>query len=255
LTADELRRALDFLRLADRVGRVEQETRFGPLVLTPERPLRWDSNYLLVERPGTTDELVAEAERAFAAAGIGHRKLSVPDETTGGRLWEELPAEWVRQRLLVMALRRPPEREASSSAVEEVDEARLRPLRAQEMARQPWGQDPEVVRQLLDAKRATACAVETRFFAVVVDGEPVSCADLYLAGGVAQVEDVLTTPDHRNRGFASAVVLTAVCAADEAGADFVFLVADEDDWPEQLYRRLGFDPIGRVHEFILTGQG
>ena len=254
MTAGELRRALEFLRLADRAGRIERETRFGPLVLTPERPLRWDSNYLLVERPGPTNELVAEAERAFAEAGLGHRKLSVPDEATGARLWAELPAAWMRQRLLVMVRRRPPEREPDLSVVEEVDEASLRPLRAEEMARQPWGGDPEVVRQLLEAKRAATATVEIRFFAVLVDGKPVSCADLYLAGGVAQVEDVVTAPEHRNRGFASAVVLAAVRAADDAGAELVFLVADEDDWPQQLYRRLGFDPIGRTYEFVLTGQ-
>jgi ribosomal protein S18 acetylase RimI-like enzyme len=223
-------------------------------VLTPERPLRWDSNYLLVQRPGPTHELVAEAERVFAEAGLGHRKLSVPDEATGAKLRDELPAEWMRQRLLVMVRRRPPEREPDLSAVEEVDEASLRQLRAEEMARQPWGGDPEVVRQLLEARRDAAGTVEIRFFAALVDGEPVSGADLYLAGGVAQVEDVLTAPEHRNRGFGSAVVLAAVRAADEAGADLIFLVADEDDWPERLYRRLGFDPIGRTYEFVLTGQ-
>jgi GNAT superfamily N-acetyltransferase len=252
VTADELRRALEFLRLADRAGRIERETRFGPLVLTPERPLRWDSNYLLVERPAPTEDLVAEAERVFAEAGLGHRKLSVPDEAAGARLLDELPPEWMRQRLLVMARRRPPDRQPDLSVVQEVDEATLRPLRAEEMARQPWGSDPEVRRQLLEAKRAAADTLEIRFFAVLVDGEPASCADLYLAGGVAQVEDVLTAPQHRNRGFASAVVLAAVRAADEAGADLVFLVADEEDWPQQLYRRLGFDPIGRTYEFVRT---
>jgi ribosomal protein S18 acetylase RimI-like enzyme len=92
--------------------------------------------------------------------------------------------------------------------------------------------------------------VETRFFAAIVDGEPVSWADLYLADGVAQVEDVATLEAYRNRGLASAVVTAAVRAAEEAGAELIFLVADEDDWPKELYVRLGFEAIGRVHDFV-----
>jgi hypothetical protein len=30
----------------------------------------------------------------------------------------------------------------------------------------------------------------------------------------------------------------------------VFLAADEDDWPKALYRRLGFDDLGRYVKFI-----
>ena len=55
----------------------------------------------------------------------------------------------------------------------------------------------------------------------------------------------MTLSEHRGKGLASAVVLRAAAAAREAGADFVFLVADSDDWPQKLYERLGFDPIGR----------
>jgi ribosomal protein S18 acetylase RimI-like enzyme len=250
VSAGELGRALAFLRRADRLGTEEHETPLGPLVLTPELPLRWDSNYLLVERSADPTLLVGEAESAFAAAGVGHRKLSVTDEALGSRLFAELPPEWLRQRLLVMARRRQAEREPDLSVVSEVDEARLRPLRAAEIARYPWGRDPEVLRQLLDAKLLIARRVETHCYAVLVEGEVASGADLYLADGVAQVEDVATLAPFRNRSFASAVIIAAVRKAEEAGAELVFLVADEDDWPKELYRRLGFDAIGRIYDFV-----
>ncbi len=66
----------------------------------------------------------------------------------------------------------------------------------------------------------------------------------------AQVEDVGTLPEHRGRGYASAVVLAAIAAAREHGADFVFLVADKEDWPKELYRRLGFDELGYYVKFV-----
>jgi GNAT superfamily N-acetyltransferase len=60
-------------------------------------------------------------------------------------------------------------------------------------------------------------------------------------------EEVATVPDHRRRGHARAVVTRAV----ELTADrrLVFLTMDPDDWPHQLYARLGMDDIGRVARF------
>jgi ribosomal protein S18 acetylase RimI-like enzyme len=247
---DDLGRARAFLRRADHVATAGRETPLGPLVLTPELPRRWDSNYLLVERDADTATILREAEDAFAAAGLRHRKLQVEDEALGERLRAELPPEWLRQRLLVMALRRAPEREPDVSAVCEVDEQRLRPARAAELARYPWSREPDVQRQLLDAKVLIADRVDTRFFAVLEDEVPVSWADLYLADGVAQIEDVATAESHRNRGLASAVVTAAIRKATGDGAELVFLLADEDDWPKELYRRLGFDEIGRNYDFV-----
>ncbi len=77
-----------------------------------------------------------------------------------------------------------------------------------------------------------------------------AAADLYSDGATAQVEDVATLPAHRGRGHATAVVLRAVAEADRAGHDFVFLIADDNDWPKHLYRRIGFDEVGRKHSFL-----
>jgi predicted GNAT family acetyltransferase len=95
--------------------------------------------------------------------------------------------------------------------------------------------------------------VLTRFFAVELDGEVVSYSDLYVNGADAQVEDVGTLPEQRNRGHATAVVLGAIAAAREAGAEFVFLVADAHDWPKELYGRLGFDEVGHYTKLFTPG--
>ena len=159
---------------------------------------------------------------------------------------------WNVRRHIWMAQLRQPERTPDLSLVEEVGEDELRPGRTAEILRYPWGTD-EVARQLLDAKLLIAKRAETRFFGVRVDGEIVSWTDLYVAQGVGQVEDVTTKAEHRGKGYASAVVLRAAAEARTAGADLVFLVADADDWPKELYRRLGFDTIGRLTKFFLTG--
>ena len=89
-----------------------------------------------------------------------------------------------------------------------------------------------------------------RFFGVLVDGEVVSYADLYVDGADAQVEDVGTLPEHRGKGYATAVILEAIEQARASGADFVFLVADAEDWPKELYGKLGFDELGHYTKFF-----
>ena len=46
--------------------------------------------------------------------------------------------------------------------------------------------------------------------------------------------------------------MRALQEARRAGCDLAFLVADADDWPKDLYRRLGFDDLGRYVKFLST---
>ena len=48
------------------------------------------------------------------------------------------------------------------------------------------------------------------------------------------------------------MVLAAAEAARAEGAGLVFLLADEEDWPRDLYRRLGFDGVGSEWEYVRT---
>ena len=58
------------------------------------------------------------------------------------------------------------------------------------------------------------------------------------------------SPSTAARGYATAVILRAIEQARAAGADFVFLVADAEDWPKELYRKLGFDDLGHYTKFF-----
>ena len=66
-----------------------------------------------------------------------------------------------------------------------------------------------------------------------------------------QIETVDTLEEHRGRGLARATVLVALGEAKASGCDLVFLVADEEDWPKQLYAKLGFDPLCYLFDFLL----
>lgn len=252
----ELERALQFLALADHSGTREEPFTYGTAMFDERVPRRWDSNYLLVARlPDHVGaaELAAEAERLQAAAGLTHRKLEVRDESAGARLEPEFrELGWSVNRHLLMALHREPDRPADTSIVAEVDVEALREPRAEQLREYAWAEDEDVLAQLHQAKELFAKRVETRFFAVFEEGRVVSWSDLYLAGDTAQIEDVGTLESHRGQGYARAVVQHAADEARSAGAELIFLVADDEDWPKELYRKLGYDELGLVYEFLLA---
>jgi ribosomal protein S18 acetylase RimI-like enzyme len=240
----ELARAYDFLARGDMGGTRTTASPFGRAVYTDELPRRLDGNYLWIDREGEPEELVAEADR------LERRLIFVPDAELGDPLapWFERNG-WRIDRHVVMAQLREPERDGDLSLVHEVQEEDLRDARRRVLVNEPWAK-PEVLEQIFAAKGLIAQRLHARFFAVLVDGGVVSYSDLYQDGGDAQVEDVGTLPERRGRGYASTVVLASIAAAREAGASFVFLVADANDWPKELYRRLGFDELGHYTKFF-----
>lgn len=248
--ADDLALAYDLIARGDMGGELIEPTAYGQMVSSPTLPRRYDSNYYLVDALPEDVEaqaVAADAERAHAEQGLQKRAVMVRDLPTGERLAPGFAAlGWEVQRFVVMAHRREPEQEVDTSIVTEVDLNGLAGAREHQLLTYPWG-TPELARTLAEAKRRIP--FETRFFAVHVDGEVVSYTDLYRDGPVAQVEDVATLEPHQGRGYASAVVTRAVEEARRSGAALVFLVADAEDWPKELYRRLGFDDVGFYLKF------
>jgi ribosomal protein S18 acetylase RimI-like enzyme len=246
----ELRRAYEFLTRADMAGERTEPTRFGVAVYDDRVPKRYDSNYLLVETvpSGTTAEELAADARAHSRPMIFFR-----DERSAEPLLPGFRAlGWRLDRHVFMVQRGAPSRDAPVDLVRELDADALRPPRRALIEGFPWAR-PDVLEQLHQAKHLIAERVDTRFLGIVVDGEVVAYADLYLEPPNAQIEDVGTVEAHRGHGYASAVVLSAVETAWRAGADFVFLVADAYDWPQHWYRRLGFEPIGQYVKLIGPG--
>lgn len=251
----ELARALAFeAALDERCAERIVPFRFGAALFNDTFARVWDLNRLRVDEPerATAEELAAEAERLHAAAGHAHRRIALDDDAHGVRLAPGLRAAgWVWERLLLMA--HPGERPASGGhAVVEVERAALVPLREHVARSEPWAEDDGVVQEVIGAGALVSAAGSGRHFAALAEGAVVSGADLYSDGRTAQIEQVITHPEHRRRGFAAAVVLHAQAAAREEGHDLVFLVVDDVEGPKGLYARLGFEPLGRRHAFLKT---
>ena len=70
-------------------------------------------------------------------------------------------------------------------------------------------------------------------------------------GSDVNISAVVTHPEHRGRGLASAVTTAALADAKARGFDTGTLQATPV--AERLYARLGFRPLGRWQEWVRRG--
>jgi ribosomal protein S18 acetylase RimI-like enzyme len=224
--------------------------KWGTALFRLDMPRVHDQNLLRVEREFesvSARDLATEADRIQRPAGLSHRKVIVPDEAAGERLSPEFSElSWRRGRHVVMA-HRGPAPEPPAHPVVEVESPQLRRARTLAFEQDLGSGASAQVAASLDL--IASSVARARGFAVEIDGEFVSWCILYEENGIGQVDDVVTASPHRQRGYARSVVSAATRASLESGNEITFLVADEDDWPKELYAKLGYEPIGRRYEF------
>ena len=252
----DLERCLDFIEtMAERAAGKKVPSAHGVALLAPDLPDVWSRNYLLLDEGNahvSAAELAAEVDALFRPLGLHHRKVEVFDDATGARLqpgFEKLG--WSFECDVIMVAQRAPDREVDTSGIDEVSADELVSAWAESWQLDPHVLSDHVAQQLVENKRRLPQTRDTRFFAGRVDGHIAAYCELYSDGRTAQIENVFTLERFRNRGLARSMVSKALGAARAADHDLVFLIADRDDWPKELYGKLGFDVVGRIWEFLL----
>jgi GNAT superfamily N-acetyltransferase len=245
--ADPLARANAFdRRLSERMSTDVVRFDGGVAFLDTDFPLRYNSNMLWVDRPGaaSAERWVEEADRILGSRGMHHRSVLVEDPQAARRLsMGFIEHGYAIDTGVLLVQQAAPDREHDLSVAEEASFEQLRPMMAEVVRREPYATSDEAVRQLTDHRRKMAEVVGARFFTARVDGEFAGCCEMYVDGDDAQVEAVDTLEEYRGRGVASAFVLRAAEEARAAGASWIHLWADADDWPRRWYERLGFVEI------------
>jgi RimJ/RimL family protein N-acetyltransferase len=210
-------------------------------------PHVYDENYLRVDATVSAETHAAEADALMEP--FWHRRVSVNghgDNLAAG--FAEIG--WTLSSHVVMAHLHEPDRVVPTTGVEEMTLDEIAPAHRRVTLAESYGTE-ELADELLAAKRRIGGAVRTRYFAVR-DGETVAAyCQLFDDGRTAQIEDVNTLVGYRRRGLARAVVQRAL---DEARADceLVFLEALADDWPKELYSKLGFAIVDHRQLFLRT---
>jgi predicted GNAT family acetyltransferase len=249
---NEFERAFALMdHLDDAIAERVEPTAHGDLIVDTKRFLVYDRNFLRVRDPGdaTAAELAAEAEEAQGRfPEIRHRRVNLRGADVSSRLepgFVELG--WRPERFVLMALRSSSDRSADMD-VEEVDPSELTETWVE--AGRSFGGSDELIAQMARHHRGLGETIPTRYFAARTDERIAAYCELYSWEAIGQVENVVTLPQFRRRGFARAIVLRAVAESLEMEHELTFLVADADDWPKELYANLGFETIGRYSRFL-----
>jgi ribosomal protein S18 acetylase RimI-like enzyme len=197
----------------------------------------YDYNLVRVEEdPGmNVEELVAFADEALA--GLPHRRVDFdladaaeplrPGFEAAG--WKAIRLVWMRHAAAVLPLGGP------AAPIEKVPYDAVHPLRVSWHREDYPGQDPSDYH--LQA-REIALRRDVQVLAVHHDGAPVGFAELDRDGSAAEITQVYVHPQHRGGGRGTALTRAAIEAARDVRD--LWIVADDEDRPKELYARLGF---------------
>jgi len=226
----------------DAVAERTEPLPWGTAVFHARVPWVREVNTIRVEATSTrlrAGDIAFAAEQRFPAAPA----VEVLHEPIGAALAPAFAAAgWQVSRHLLMALEQPPPAQA---AVAEVSPDDVWPLREEWMRSEPWGDD-DAVAAMLRWERHRALLTGARAFCAFAEGRPASMCLLLATPHADEVERVYTSPSHRGRGLAYAVVARAV---RETGEQLTFLFTDAHGAAQHLYARLGFRRAWVVYRF------
>jgi GNAT superfamily N-acetyltransferase len=220
----------------------------GTVVRATRYPDYFDFNVVRVEEHPAmgVEALAAFADEALD--GLKHRRLDFEDADAAQALRPGFKAMgWMTTRLVWMRHEAPPP-PGPELPVEEVPYDAVQDLRVAWYREDFPDFDPD------DYLRAQAQLAEAdallgaRVLAVQRAGAPVAYAQVNQMDRVAEVAQVYVSPDHRGGGLGTALTRAAIEAAGDA--DEIWIVADDEGRPKELYARLGFRPAWTAVEML-----
>lgn len=232
--------------IADEVETIE----LGWVVRTPTLPMVWSLNHLQLTGPVSFGDAVALADEY--QKDLPYRHIQVGHDHGGDELDALFRAAgWRADREVYMALTDPPGDVAAEQLVELSEDQALVLTRLWFLEDHP-GIGASSVEQLLEFTRREGRFWRERSFGLLDDGgSPLSMTKLRIDGTTAWVEHVYTVAHARGRGYARMLVTHVTALAVAGNPELTFIVADDNDWPKELYARIGFRPIDRTREFHL----
>lgn len=249
VTTAELDETVRYARRIEATGTDDQGTwPGGEWFRTRSLPLVHDANHVIVLEHGfgmSIGEVSAAADEL--QVGLPNRIVEFVECSGSAALAESFrSAGWLDEPLGVMVRHRAPDRDLDTGMVRVVDEIAMRTGRDLSLSEESWASS-EAVAQVREKQERVGRGVPTTRLAIVDEGLVVSYCEVYEIDDIAQIESVATVPAHRRRGYARAVVSRALELTSDRR--LVFLNMDPNDWPQQLYAKLGLDEIGRVARF------
>jgi GNAT superfamily N-acetyltransferase len=230
---------------------VQRPWAHGTVVRATHLPNYWDFNVVRVEEdPGMgVDDLAAVADAELD--GLAHRRIDFDDAAVAEPLRAGFAAAgWRALRLVWMRHEQPPPPLGPDVAVEEVPYDAVQELRVAWHEEDFPGQDTGGYHA---QAKEVALARNVQVLTVREAGRPVAFAHIERDGGAAEVTQVYVHPDVRGGGRGTAMTRAAILAAGDVRD--LWIAADDEDRPKELYARLGFRPALTSLEVTRMPQG
>jgi len=218
----------------------------GTVLRAADCPTYYDYNVVLVEdEPAmSVAELVALADEALG--DLSHRLVDF--EQVGAAAPRRADFEalgWRTSRLLWMHHETAPP-PGPDIAVETVAYEAVQALRVDWLREDGFPEyDPDDFHA--QAQRV-AEARDVQVLAVRENGETIAFAHIEHVGDGAEISQVYVDPRYRGTGRGTALTRAAIVAAGRARD--LWICADDEDRPKELYERLGFRPALTTMEFL-----
>jgi len=239
-----------FWEAMSEVNELWKRTPWGYVVADRRYPRVWDANHaaVLSPRDDTTlqqirDELLPVLR--WAGASTEHEELwglapTAPLRGEAEARQRPLPTDV--DMVFTGDLGVLPDRPVSGIDVLETTSPTDEFLRWYRTARRAFGTDldDDVLDQMLARDVDVFLPRGMRLFVAWNRGDPVGYASLISLAGVGYLDGVMTSPEFRRRGIATATVTAAVLASLGDGDETVHLLAEERGTARRLYERLGF---------------
>ena len=217
----------------------------GSVILASRYPTYWSYNFVAVEDdPGLTcAELIAFADQALG--DLDHRAIEFNEIEPAQRLRRDFDAAgWRSTRLVWMHHEHAPEID-STLAVEDVPYEAVRALRI------AWHEEDYPGDELgghLEEAREVDELHGARVLAHRDGGAITGFSQLERIADGALIGAVYVDREHRGGGIGTALTLAAIAAAGAVGD--LWILADDEDRPKELYARLGFRPVWTTMVFL-----
>jgi GNAT superfamily N-acetyltransferase len=215
----------------------------GTIVRATRHPTYHEFNLVRVEEDPamSVEALVAVADEALA--GLEHRRFDFEVVAVADALRPGFEAlGWKTMRLLWMRLEAAPP-PGPDVAVREV------PYDAVHELRLAWHGEESPADSAIshfEHAREVAMSRDVRILAVHDGDRPIAFAQLERVGDSAEIAQVFVHPDYRGAGRGTAMTRAAIEAAGDVRD--LWIAADDEDRPKELYARLGFRPAWTTME-------
>jgi ribosomal protein S18 acetylase RimI-like enzyme len=251
----DLEPLLRLWRALDGLFAAEARTSWGAVVTDARYPDVQEANYARVEatRPVSLEEVEAALLPAIAPVGCRREHVVVffPEAQT-----DLLVEASTRGERLVWDLVMVHEGRAGATGDEDPVEEVRRPDEAFWHAHRGSIRlfdvhDERVLDQLSAIEREVLVPSGRRWFVIRgPSGRPEAFAALLVLDGVGFVDHVVTLPEARRRGHATALTRRLLAEASAVGAERTYLLTDPRGVAEALYARLGFTRVSQVASWI-----